>query len=107
MNSDIKRKLNSRTSTRGTIGRLVATTALVWTLASIVTVHAATLLVTTTADDESPGTLRAALAAAADGDVIDATGITGTITLLPHFLTSSQLGVTKSVGIVGPGPANL
>lgn len=70
--------------------------------------HAAsTILVTSTADDGSPGTLRAALAIAADGDVIDATGITGTIVLLPQFLTSSQLGVTKSVGIVGPGPDKL
>lgn len=70
-------------------------------------IHAATLIVTSTADDGSPGTLRAALAAAADGDVIDATGITGTIVLLPQLLTSSQLGVTKSVGIVGPGPDKL
>jgi hypothetical protein len=60
---------------------------------------AATLTVTSTADS-GPGTLRAALAAAADGDTIDASGISGTI-----LLTSGELLVTKSVTIAGPGPA--
>ncbi len=58
-------------------------------------------LVTTTADS-GPGSLRAALACASDGDIIDATGVSGTI-----LLTSGELLVTKSVTIIGPGPGNL
>jgi hypothetical protein len=63
--------------------------------------EAATLTVTSTADN-GPGTLRAALASAADGDTIDATGISGTI-----VLTSGELLVTKSLVIAGPGPDTL
>jgi hypothetical protein len=66
-----------------------------------VAVHAATITVTSTADNGS-GTLRAALASATDGDAIDATGVAGTI-----LLTSGELLVTNSVTITGPGPANL
>jgi hypothetical protein len=74
--------------------------------------HAATLTVTSTADTgpdaPQPGTLRAALANAADGDTIDATGLTGTITLMAGTGTdSAQLVVDKSVAILGPGPATL
>ena len=58
-------------------------------------------LVTTTADS-GPGSLRAALACASDGDTIDATGIFGTI-----LLTSGELLVTNNLTILGPGPANL
>src|SRR5713101_4527948 len=61
----------------------------------------ATNNVTSTADSGA-GTLRAALASAADGDTIDASSVTGTI-----LLTSGELLVTNSVTIVGPGPANL
>jgi len=57
--------------------------------------------VTNTADS-GPGTLREALAGAADGDVIDATGVSGTITL-----TNGGLFVSNSVAILGPGPATL
>ncbi|HUG11045.1 MAG TPA: choice-of-anchor Q domain-containing protein, partial [Opitutaceae bacterium] len=42
-----------------------------------------------------------------NGDTIDVKGITGTITLLPQPSTSSQLEVTTSVTILGPGPASL
>ena len=42
------------------------------------TVSASNLVVTSPADDGSPGTLRATLAAAADGGTIDLAGITGT-----------------------------
>ncbi len=52
--------------------------------------------------DNGAGTLREALASAMDGDTIDATSLTGTITL-----TSGQLLVSNSVAIVGPGPATL
>src|SRR6266849_4625612 len=60
-----------------------------------------TITVTSTADSGA-GTLRAALASAANGDTIDASGVTGTI-----LLTSGELLVTNSVTIFGPGPANL
>src|SRR5712692_6267418 len=63
--------------------------------------RAATITVTSTGDS-GPGTLRQALAAAADGDTIDATGVSGTI-----LLTSGELLVTRNVTILGPGPANL
>lgn len=56
------------------------------------------ILVTSTADS-GPGTLREALALAADGDTIDATGLSGAITL-----TNGQLVVSQSVAILGPGP---
>src|SRR5262245_6495853 len=61
---------------------------------------AATITVSNTADSGS-GSLRAALASAAIGDMIDATGVSGKI-----LLTSSTLTVTNSVTILGPG-ANL
>src|SRR5262245_65711855 len=62
---------------------------------------AVTVTVSSTADS-GPGTLRDALASAANGDTIDAMGVSGTI-----LLTSGQLLVTKSVTILGPGPGNL
>jgi hypothetical protein len=57
-----------------------------------------TIVVTTSADD-GPGSLRAALAAAGDGDLIQFT--TGVV------LTSSELVIDKSVAISGPGPNQL
>jgi hypothetical protein len=66
-----------------------------------VRLRAATITVTNTADG-GPGTLRAALAGAADGDTIDATGVSGAITL-----ASGQLNVSNSVTILGPGTATL
>jgi subtilisin family serine protease len=61
----------------------------------------ATITVTSTADSGA-GTLRAALASAANGDTIDASGVAGTI-----LLTSGELLVSNNVTILGPGPANL
>ena len=77
--------------------------ALIFLLAclSVQSSGAATIIVTSTADNGA-GTLRQALATAADGDTIDATGSSGTI-----VLTSGELLVDKSVSILGPGPANL
>ena len=69
--------------------------------ATPVSLRAATLIVTNNADS-GPGTLRAALAIAADGDTIDASGVTGTITL-----TTDQLWVSNSVTLLGPGPGAL
>jgi hypothetical protein len=60
--------------------------------------HATTITVTST-NDSGPGTLRSALASAADGDTIDASVVSGTI-----LLTNGELLVTNSVTIVGPGP---
>jgi hypothetical protein len=53
--------------------------------------HADTITVTNT-NDSGPGSLRQALVDANDGDTIDATGISGVITL-----TTGQLLVNKSV----------
>jgi hypothetical protein len=65
---------------------------------TVAPLRAATITVTSTADS-GPGSLRYALASAADGDTIDASSITGTI-----LLTNGELLVTNSVDIVGPGP---
>jgi hypothetical protein len=52
----------------------------------------------TNTNDGGPGSLRQALVDANDGDTIDATGVSGVITL-----TTGQLLVDKSVTINGPG----
>jgi len=59
--------------------------------------HATTIIVTNTNDNGS-GSLRQALAIANDGDTIDATGISGAISL-----TTGELLVNKSVTINGAG----
>src|SRR6266513_5755231 len=59
--------------------------------------HAAIIPVSNT-NDSGPGSLRQALAIANDGDTIDATGISGTISLI-----SGELLVNKSVTINGAG----
>ncbi len=81
--------------------KLNRTTAAIATLFLWTTVHAATITVSNT-NDSGSGSLRAALAAASVGDTVDATGISGTITL-----TSSQLVVATGLTILGPGPAKL
>jgi hypothetical protein len=58
----------------------------------------ATTIVVSNTNDKGPGSLRQALAIANDGDTIDATGISGVITL-----TTGQLLVDKSVTINGAG----
>ncbi len=65
-------------------------------------VRAATTITVTSTADSGPGSLREALASAADGDTIDASSLSGTI-----LLTSGELLVTNSVDILGPGPATL
>ena len=64
-------------------------------------IEAATIPVTNTADN-GPGSLRAAIAGAANGDTIDATGVSGAITL-----TSGELLITNNLSIIGPGRTNL
>ena len=59
--------------------------------------NATTILVTNT-NDSGQGSLRQALAGASDGDMIDATGISGVITL-----TAGELLVDESVTINGAG----
>jgi polymorphic membrane protein len=62
----------------------------------------ASIIVVTNTNDSGPGSLRDALAAAIDGDMIDATGISGTI-----LLTSGELQITHAITISGPGAGNL
>jgi len=62
----------------------------------------ANIIVVTNTDDSGPGSLRDALAAANDGDIIAATGISGTI-----LLTSGELQITHAVTINGPGAGSL
>src|SRR5215472_10074327 len=62
----------------------------------------ANIIVVTNTNDSGPGSLRDALAAASDGDTIDATGVSGTI-----LLTSGELQINHNVTINGPGAANL
>jgi hypothetical protein len=57
-----------------------------------------TIIVVTNTNDNGPGSLRNALAIANDGDTIDATGVSGVITL-----TTGELIVDKSVTINGAG----
>ena len=80
-------------------GKLVC--VLVLLCAGSIGIRAATIPVTNIGDT-GPGSLRAALATATNGDTIDATGLSGTITL-----TNGPLFVTNSVNINGPGPVNL
>src|SRR5438105_8893376 len=63
--------------------------------------YATTIFVTNT-NESGSGSLRNALSIANDGDTIDATGVSGTITL-----TSGELQVTHNVTINGPGAATL
>jgi hypothetical protein len=62
----------------------------------------ANIILVTNTNDSGPGSLRAALAVANDGDTIDATGISGTI-----LLTSGELIITQNVTIDGPGAGTL
>ncbi len=73
--------------------------AICLTLACALTIpaHATTIVVNNT-NDNGPGSLRQALADANDGDTIDATGISGVITL-----TTGELLGDKSVTINGAG----
>ena len=75
------------------------TSVALW-MGAFATAQAATVPVTSTADGGR--VTRDALAAAANGDTIDATGVSGTI-----LLTSGELLVSKSVTILGAGPAAL
>jgi hypothetical protein len=77
----------------------IKSAALFLTFACALTIpaHADTIIVTNT-NDRGPGSLRQALVDVNDGDTIDATEVSGTITL-----TSGQLLVDTSVTINGAG----
>ena len=81
---------------------IIATWYLVVPIILPLVAPAATIFVTSKQDNDNPGTLRNALANAAVGDTIDASGLSGTITL-----TNGELLVTNSVTIIGPGPSSL
>jgi hypothetical protein len=83
------------------ICRILFATCLSALCLAALSAEAATITVMNT-NDSGAGSLRAALASAANGDTIDATGISGAI-----LLTSGELTVDKSVTINGPGAANL
>ena len=74
---------------------LAGALALLWLIAA--SAPAAVIFVTNT-NDSGPGSLRQALADANDGDTIDATGVSGVITLI-----TGELIVNKSVVINGAG----
>src|SRR5215831_3139096 len=61
----------------------------------------ATVIVVTNTNDSGPGSLRDALAAASDGDTIDATGVSGTI-----LLTSGELQINHNVTITNGSPTD-
>src|SRR5207244_4354885 len=73
--------------------------AICLTLACALTIAAhATIIPVTNTNDNGPGSFRQALAIANDGDTIDATGISGAVSLI-----SGELLVNKSVTINGAG----
>jgi hypothetical protein len=75
-----------------------ATICLILACALTISAPATTIVVTNT-NDNGPGSLRQALVDANDGDTVDATGVSGTITL-----TSGQFLVDKSVISLAPAP---
>ena len=81
---------------RSTLWPLVVLVATLWVSATAATAGTVTNLA-----NSGPGTLRDALAAATNGDTIDATGVSGVIHLI------GPLSVNKSVTIKGPGPTEL
>jgi len=76
------------------VGMLIATAVLAMGISQS---HAGTITVTSL-NDSGPGTLRTALASAADGDTINFS-VTGTISQF-----SGELLATNSIEIIGPGP---
>ena len=83
------------------LGRRFAVLCAALISAEMTVARAVTISVTSTADLGS-GSLRDAMRLAQDGDIIDATGVSGIITLL-----SGELLITNSVNIIGPGPGLL
>jgi hypothetical protein len=81
----------------------IKSAAICLTLACLLAIPArATTIIVSNTNDSGPGSLRQAFADANDGDTIDATGISGMITLI-----TGKLLVDKSVTINGAGAALL
>ncbi len=80
---------------------ICAAICLILACALTTTVNATTIMVSNT-NDSGPGSLRQALLDANDGDTIDATGISGVITLI-----AGELLVDKSVTMNGAGQSRL
>jgi predicted outer membrane repeat protein len=78
-------------------GAALAATGAAATVALIATPAGAATIVVENTNDSGAGSLRDALAAATDGDVIDLTGLSGQITL------ASSLVIEDLVTITGPG----
>jgi hypothetical protein len=90
------------TNLRKTIGQIRSGFLAMLATTALANLHAATITVTNAADSGT-GSLRGALASAANGDTINfALATPAKITL-----TSGELVVSKSVSILGPGPASL
>src|SRR5438477_66501 len=81
--------------------RGIRISSVVATLLLAITARAATISVTNT-NNSGAGSLRMALVSVGNGDTVDATSVTGTITL-----TTGELLVSNSVTILGPGAATL
>ena len=71
--------------------------------------HAATLTVTSLADDGSAGTLRAVVAAAQDGDVVTfaASLAGGTMTIVKTAHADTGIPVSASISIIGPADRSI
>jgi len=91
--------LGQRKATKQSVAKLSSVRG---ELAEARTAFPANIIVVTNTNDSGPGSLRDALAVANDGDTIDATGISGTISL-----TTGELQITHAVTINGPGAESL
>jgi Right handed beta helix region len=85
------------------LGGLQVIALLCAAMADVVTVNAATITVTTTADN-GPGSLRDAIAAASDGDTVQFDAALNGQSIM---LTSAELAVDKNITISGPGANQL
>ena len=84
-------------------GRLHLFALLSLAMVNITTANAATLIVTTTADSGA-GSLRAAIAAASNGDTIQFDAALNGQSIM---LTSGELAIDKNITIDGPGADQL
>src|SRR6266550_1028144 len=85
------------------LGGLQISALLCAAVVAVTTANAATLIVTATADN-GPGSLRAAIVAASDGDTIQFDPALSGQTIV---LTSAEIAIDKSITISGPGRGQL
>src|SRR5215470_15122644 len=93
-----RRCLRGRSSDSVSMSTVRSAVIAVVLLGAVAIPAAATTISVTNTNDSGPGSLRQALADANDGDTIDATGISGVITL-----TTGVLFVDRNVTMNGPG----